>query len=117
MSDIAILPGAFIWFIVFGLATCLIASILLILALYGLARRSSERRRAVAITAPWLPRTWWVGFVLFLANAMLTLLSATGNGGSQNNGLPDTAALVWIPLNAAVWIFCLMRSRRNPTRW
>ncbi|NYH23035.1 hypothetical protein [Paraburkholderia bryophila] len=114
MSDIAILPRVFTWFIFFGLATCLILPILLILALYGLARRSSERRRVVAVNTHWLPRTWWVGFVLLLANAMLALLSTTGSAGSQSNALPGAIALAWIPLNATVWIFCLVRSRRNP---
>lgn len=117
MSDIAILPPAFMWFIFFGLTTCLIAPILLALTLYGLARRSSERRRAVTVTTPWLPRTWWVGFVLLLANLMLTLLSATANDSSQSTALPDAAALAWIPLNGAIWIFCYLRSRRSPTRW
>ena len=110
MSDITILPVNFVWFIIFGLATCLIASVLVVLTLYGLARRASERRRAVAITTPWLPRSWWVGFTLFLANVMLTLLSATGTGGP---GLPDAAALAWIPLNAVIWLFYWLRSRHS----
>lgn len=117
MSDIAILPAAFIWFVFFGLATCLIASVLLVLALFGLVRRSSERSRAVTVTTPWLPRTWRVGFVLLLANMMLTLLSATANDSSQSTALPGSAAFAWIPLNAAVWTFCYLRSRRSPTRW
>ncbi|MEQ5841930.1 hypothetical protein N0A02_21060 [Paraburkholderia acidicola] len=113
---IDIFPDSFLWFIYFGVATCAIAAMLVILALYGLWRRLSERERGVAITTPWLPRTWWAGIVLFVFNAMLTLLSGTSNASSQSIGLPNSAVWVVIPLDAAIWIVCLICSRRSTTR-